>query len=167
MSKGNEIKVCNLADSSTFIASQELVNKAKEKNAKQYLNVCYSDYGGTFFDKVLISYFKKEHPNNIVVENAGWNGENAFIFGDILDEFLKETNNYLLGFEFIEDEFTEIQQNEYKLYADDLIKNEIFSENERDLIYNYLEDNAHVDTFGIDVNDDALIEAINEQIKTL
>lgn len=70
----------NLVDFSkeyTYVASESLVQEAKEKHSNIYL-----DYGGSFLDKVIISYFKEYYQENIVHEKTSWNGENAFIFGE-------------------------------------------------------------------------------------
>ena len=73
---------------SDAIASEELKEKARKKikalpfNLRDaVLAVGYTDYGGTFDDKVLIEYFKKKYPKNIVYERAGYNGQNAILFG--------------------------------------------------------------------------------------
>ena len=66
----------------TYIASESLVQVAKNKHSDIYLNFAYTDYGGSFLDKVIISYFKEYYPGNIVHEKTSWNGENAFIFGE-------------------------------------------------------------------------------------
>lgn len=63
-----------------------------------------------FFDRVAIAYFKENHPDNIVYESTSWNGENAYIFGEIAKEFKEATDNYLLGFENIEDYYWEKEQ---------------------------------------------------------
>lgn len=50
----------NLVDFSikyTYIASESLVQEAKDKHSDIYLNFAYTDYGGSFLDKVVISYF--------------------------------------------------------------------------------------------------------------
>lgn len=70
----------------TYVASESLVQSAKGNNSDIYLNFAYTDYSGSFLDKVIISYFKEYYPENIVHEEASWNGENAFIFGDIAKE---------------------------------------------------------------------------------
>lgn len=52
----------NLVDFSkeyTYVASESLVQEAKEKHSNIYLNFSYTNYGGSFLDKVIISYFKE------------------------------------------------------------------------------------------------------------
>ena len=162
--KENYLTICDLNNTDTFRASSELVAEAKAKNAKQYVNIAYTDYGGTFFDKVLISFIEKYHPNNIVSENTCWNGKNAFIFGDILQQLIEDTNDYLLKFETLEEYFYEMEQKEYDdcinmLIDEGVINNEYY---ERDFARQYLEENAYISTIGVDVNFDDLVEAVKE-----
>lgn len=86
-------------------ASDSLLEDAKAKQSNIYINFAYTDYGGDFFDRVSIAYFKENYPDNIVYESTSWNGENAYIFGEIAKKFKEETDNYLLGFESMEDYF--------------------------------------------------------------
>lgn len=88
----------------------ELKELAKSKQSDIYINFAYTDYGGDFFDRIAIAYFKENHPDNIVYESTSWNGENAYIFGEIAKEFKEETDNYLLGFESIEEYYCEKEQ---------------------------------------------------------
>lgn len=97
------MEAVNFDNKRTYCASESLVLEAKEKNSSFYLNFAYTDYGGTFLDKVVITYFKKNHPESIVYEKTSWHGENAFIYGDLAIDFAREYSCYLLGFEEIED----------------------------------------------------------------
>ena len=162
--KENYLTICDLNNTDTFIASSELVAEAKAKNAKQYVNIAYSNYGGTFLDKVLISFIEKDHPNNIVSENSAWQGKNAFIFGDILPQLIEDTNNYLLKFETLEEYFCEMEQKEYDEYIDMLIDEGVINNlrYERDFVKQYLEENANISTTGVEVEDYDLVEAVKE-----
>jgi hypothetical protein len=85
------------------------------KNGDTIVAFAYTDYGGDFFDKVAIEYFKESHPNNIVFENSGYNGQNAIVFGEPAKEFLEVSESYLLGFEDMESFYYELQnEQEYK-----------------------------------------------------
>lgn len=88
------------------------------------INLAYTDYGGTFFDKVAIEYFKKYYPNNIIYESTNWNGQNAVLYGNIVHEFLKEYENYILGFENIEEFYSsmewELYQNDFEYFLKDI-----------------------------------------------
>lgn len=106
--------VTDLQNRKQYYASNDLIEQleAKVNNRDTIINFAYTDYGGTFFDKVCIAYFTENHPNNIVSEPAAYYGQNAFIFGDIAAEFLKETDRYPLGFETIEEYFYEKEREE-------------------------------------------------------
>lgn len=101
----------NLKDRSTYYASSDLLEQlnAKIKEGDLIVNFAFTDYGGSFFDKVFIEYFLKFHPENIVSENTNWYGKNAFIFGEIVKEFIEESENYPLGFESTEEFFYEME----------------------------------------------------------
>lgn len=58
----------DFANKFTYVASKSLVQEAQEKHSDIYLNFAYTDYGGSFLDKVIISYFKEYYPGNIVHE---------------------------------------------------------------------------------------------------
>lgn len=98
----------NLVDFSkeyTYVASESLVQEAKEKHSNIYLNFAYTDYGGSFLDKVIISYFKEYYQENIVHEKTSWNGENAFIFG----EPAKELYELIIAGNYLEQYYTEME----------------------------------------------------------
>jgi hypothetical protein len=106
--------------------SSDLRERAQAKIDKgmTVIDFAYTDYGGSFFDKVAIAYFKKYHPKNILVENSGFNGQNAFVFGKVADEYLEAIKNYLLGFEDMEEFYYNMQnqaeEKDYKLFLKDL-----------------------------------------------
>jgi hypothetical protein len=81
------------------------------------ISFAYTDYGGDFLDKVAIAYFKENYPDNIISEYAGYNGENAYVFGEPAQEWIDTTDNYPLGFEDIEDMYYEMtNEAEYDSY---------------------------------------------------
>lgn len=96
----------------TYVASESLVQEAKDKHSDIYLNFAYTNYGGSFFDKVIISYFKENYPENIVHERTSWDGENAFVFGEPAKELyeLIETGN-ILDFDYLGQYYTEMEYN--------------------------------------------------------
>ena len=78
----------NLVDFSkeyTYVASESLVQEAKEKHSNIYLNFSYTNYGGSFLDKVIEYY-----PENIVHERTAWYGDNAFVFGKPAKELFQQ-----------------------------------------------------------------------------
>ena len=156
------MEICDLNNRATYVATGSLVDEARAKKSNEYINIAYTDYGGSFFDKVLISYFKKKYPKNIVSESICWNGENAFIFGDIVDKLIEETKEYILGFEDIENYYCNMEQEEYNKYIDGLIRDGLITESERDLAYEYLYETAHMETFGVDIDESRLIAFCKE-----
>lgn len=108
----NNNNLVDFSSKNTYIASESLVQEAKSKYSDIYLNFAYTDYGGSFLDKVVISYFKKYYPENIVHEKTSYNGENAFIFGEPakdLRDFIKI--GYILGFDYLEQYYTKMECN--------------------------------------------------------
>jgi hypothetical protein len=97
------------ADEGTGSSSLRERAQAKIDKGVTVIDFSYTDYGGNFFDKVAIAYFKKHYPKNILVENSGYNGQNAFVFGKVADEYLEAIKNYLLGFEDMETFYFEMQ----------------------------------------------------------
>lgn len=90
----------------TYVASESLVQEAKSKHSDIYLNFTYTSYGGSFLDKVIISYFKEKYPENIVYERTSWNGENAFVFGDKAKELFEQIENgNMFDFDNLQDYF--------------------------------------------------------------
>lgn len=76
-----------LSNRKEYWATDSLIERAKERVGmdERILAVSYTNYSGTFYDKCLIAYIKENYPNNIITEIALYNGENAFIFGDVLE----------------------------------------------------------------------------------
>lgn len=106
----------DFASISTYVASESLVQVAKDKHSDIYLNFAYTDYGGSFLDKVIISYFKEYYPENIVHEKTSWNGENAFIFGEPAKELYDIVWEWLIDNSRVEPNFvdySEVELNEY------------------------------------------------------
>ena len=84
----------------------------------------YTDYGGSFGDKVAIEYFKENHPKNIVFEEAAYNGQNGIVFGEVAKDFLEETEDYPLGYEDMESFYYQMQseqeKKDFKLFLSDI-----------------------------------------------
>lgn len=108
------------------VASSDLKEELKSKMNKGDAIVAfsYTDYSGSFGDKVAIEYFKENHPENIVFEGAAYNGQNAIVFGEVANEFLEETKDYPLGYEDMESFYYEMQneqeQKDFKFFLSDI-----------------------------------------------
>lgn len=150
---------CDLLDRKTFFASYSLLEKAKEKGANVYVNLAYTSYGGTFLDNCLIQYFKEFHPESIIFESTSWNGENAFVFGEIAKTLLDETEDCILGFEGFGDYFGDVS---YKCKVNGL-KELGYSQAQVNVILNNMDINILPDGT-IDFNPDNVNVILNDSI---
>lgn len=157
--------VINLNDRTQFYASDELLNKLLSKISKDdtIVNFAYTDYGGDFFDKVAIEFFIKEYPLSIVCEDTIHSGKNAFIFGDVAKEFIEETENYLLSFDYIEDFYFDKQYQQetedFQRFLDDIEMYDDYKINPNALDY-LLENRSgyyNITTHGLDFCESELI----------
>lgn len=136
----------DFASISTYVASESLVQEAKDKHSDIYLNFAYTDYGGSFLEKVIISYFKEYYPENIVHEKTSWNGENAFIFGEPAKELynLMKVDN-VLGFDDLEDYYTEMEYNMITEEAQQYIDDNGISNDLLDIVYEWIGENSRLE----------------------
>lgn len=159
----NNNNLVDFASISTYVASKSLVQEAKDKHSDIYLNFCYTDYGGTFLDKVIISYFKENYPENIVHEYTSWNGENAFIFGEPAKElydFIK--NGYILGFDCLgryctEMEYNVITEEAQRYINDNGLGNELYN-----IVCEWLTENSHIEPNFLDYSEIDLNEYLQK-----
>lgn len=159
----NNNNLVDFSSKNTYIASESLVQEAKSKYSDIYLNFAYTDYGGSFLDKVVISYFKKYYPENIVYERTSWNGENSFILGEPAKElydFIK--NGYILGFDCLEQYYTEMEYNiitegAQRYINDNGLGNELY-----DTICEWLIENSHIEPNFVDYSEIDLNEFLQK-----
>ena len=111
MSRGGYFgKDALVKDLSEEFASEELLAKFRKKSGikdtqltkPNVIAFAYTDYGGDFMDKVAIEYFLENHPKNIVVENTGYSGQNAIVWGKVAMDWVKATEDYAFGYEDFE-----------------------------------------------------------------
>lgn len=153
----------DFASISTYVASKSLVQEAKDKHSDIYLNFAYTDYGGSFLDKVVISYFKKYYPENIVYERTSWNGENTFIFGEPAKELynLMKVDN-VLGFDDLEDYYTEMEYNMITEEAQQYINDNGISNDLFDIVYEWIGENSHIEPNFLDYSEIDLNEYLQK-----
>ena len=115
-----------VTDLDEVVASSDLKEelKSKMKEGDKIVAFAYTDYGGSFGDKVAIEYFKENHPKNIVFENSAYNGQNGIVFGEVAKDFLEETEDYPLGYEDMESFYYDMQnaqeEKDFKLFLSDI-----------------------------------------------
>lgn len=73
----------DFASISTYVSSESLVQEVKDKHSDIYLNFAYTDYGGLFLDKVIISYFKEYYQENIVHEKRPGTVKTRLFLGNL------------------------------------------------------------------------------------
>lgn len=147
----------------TYVGSESLVQEAKSKHSDIYLNFAYTNYGGSFLDKVIISYFKENYPENIVYEKTSWEGENAFIFGEPAKElydFIK--NGYILGFDCLEQYYTEMEYNMITEEAQRYINDNGLGNELHDIVCEWLIDNSRVEPNFVDYSEVELNEYLQK-----
>ena len=155
--------VKNLNERSTFYASDSLIEELKEKmkEGDTVINFAFTDYGGTFFDKVCIEFFAENHSDSIVFENTGWSGQNAFLFGPVADKFLETSENYILGFDGLENYYyekqNETERDSFEYFLSDLSGYEI-AENALDALCSEKSGHYSITTQGVDFCSSELIE---------
>lgn len=161
--KTNNNNLVDFFNKQTYVASESLVQEAKDKHSDIYLNFAYTDYGGSFLEKVIISYFKEYYPENIVHEKTSFNGENAFIFGKPAKELYKLMKVYnVLGFDDLEDYYTEMECNtiteEAQRYINDNgLDNELY-----DIVCEWLIENSHIEPNFLDYSEIDLNEYLQK-----
>lgn len=147
--------VKNINERSTFYASDSLLEELKEKmnQGDTVINFAFTDYGGTFFDKVCIEFFAEKHPDSIVLEDTSWSGQNAFLFGPVADEFLEASENYPLGFDGLEEFYfekeSETERESFEYFLNDLDGYEI-AENALDTLCSEKGGYYSITTQGVD-----------------
>lgn len=153
----------DFASISTYVASESLVQEAKDKHSDIYLNFAFTDYGGSFLEKVIISYFKEYYPENIVHEKTSFNGENAFIFGEPakgLYNLMKVYN--VLGFDDLEDYYTEMEYNMITEEAQQYIDDNGISNDLLDIVYEWIGENSRLEPNFVDYSEIDLNEYLQK-----
>lgn len=153
----------DFASISTYVGSESLVQEVKDKHSDIYLNFAYNDYGGSFLDKVIISYFKEYYQENIVHEKTSWNGENAFIFGEPAKELynLMKVDN-VLGFDDLEDYYTEMEYNMITEEAQQYIDDNGISNDLLDIVYEWIGENSRLEPNFVDYSEIDLNEYLQK-----
>ena len=153
----------DFASISTYVASESLVQEAKDKHSDIYLNFAYTDYGGSFLDKVIISYFKEYYPESIVHEKTSFNGENAFIFGEPAKELYDLMKVYnVLGFDDLEDYYTEMEYNMITEEAQQYIDDNGISNDLLDIVYEWIGENSRLEPNFVDYSEIDLNEYLQK-----
>lgn len=147
-------------------ATDELLMKILKKDVStdKYIAISYTDYGGTYLEKIFIQYLKETHPNNIIVENTVYFGENAIVFGYIVDDIIEASKDYPLGYEDFEDYYYGKEISDLEKAAIQFIKENNIPEDQEEIIYDYFRDVATMQTFGVDYSESDLERYIKDNL---
>lgn len=136
-------------------ATEYLLEKVSSKYPlfDKYITISYTNYGGTYLEKIFIQYLKETHPNNILIENTIYSGENAIVFGYIVEDIIEASKDYPLGYEDFEDYYYGKEISDLGKAAIQFIKENNIPEDQEEIIYDYFRDVATMQTFGVDYSD--------------
>lgn len=150
-----------ITEKKLFIGSESLKNELNEKyNGCDIVNIAYTNYVGTFIGKCLIEYISDEFPDSIIKECTSWNGENAFIFGEIANELIE---NDIYSFYDFEDFYIEKSNEAERIAFFDFVdSNENITD--KDGAFDYLIENYsgyfEIETTGLDFSESYLTEEL-------
>ena len=155
-------KIININGVENYCASAQLVNELTASHPDEVvINLSYTDYGGSIVDKLLISYLLEEGSKDIIVEQTSWNGQNAFVFGETAEELEAcIIPGYVLGF----DNLAEYYCDKTNESIHEVINELQIDESKRELAYDYLSENGHLETFGLDFCESELFDFIESNI---
>ncbi len=152
-------------------ASRELKDQIlelmAEKNSNLVINFSYTDYGGTFFDKVVSKFFQqnKELENEVdyLVENTCYFGENFWL---INPELVSEMDENEIEFEGLESYYyqceAEAVEKDVEYYNDD--KNLELSEDERFQLKEFIENNCTFNVQGVEISESSVEEFVENTL---
>lgn len=147
-------------------ATDELLMEILKKDVStdKYIALSYTNYGGTYLEKVFIQYLKENHPNNILVENTIYSGENAIVFGYIVEDIIEASKDYPLGYEDFEDYYYGKEISDLGKAAEQFIKENDIPNDQEEIIYDYFRNVATMQTFGVDYSESDLESYIKDNL---
>lgn len=112
-------------------------------DSKYVFNFAYTNYGGSILDRAMIEFAKEYYPDCLVWEETDWSGQNAYIFGELAEEFAQSDEWYYTDFSrggyFFDYLSEEIEQPMEKEGFDEIVEN--FDEGYKEEVLNVLCDN--------------------------
>jgi len=101
------------------------------KDDQLVINFAYTDYGGSFIDKVIIAFLRSKHVQHMLHEHTSWSGENCTLYSK---KYVKFFNRDFKDW-FYNDEFEEFYcQQEYQIQDEcwNYVANEFIQDYELD-----------------------------------
>ena len=159
----NEKSINIFGHKENVCASDTLIDKALDNESDMYINLAYTDYGGSVLDKYLITYLIEQKNQGIVYENTSWNGINALVFGKTAKEIKEHIDKgYILGYTGFEDYYCEKEWQEGEEEANNYIKEKEIPKDKYPIVYDFFH-NCAVETFGVDYCETDLEELLNNE----
>ena len=163
------MKKVDLKDKRTFYASNSLLEKVRLLRDETILFLGYTDYGGTFLEKVLISYLMDHHNEDIIYEQTDrWHGYNCFVKGQTAKELfeLDSIDNIFHKYEKFEDYYFQKEKQEEESFFSDFVEcNEKIEIDNKELAKGMLLEQFSgqfkFETFGLDVNEEIINEFLS------
>lgn len=147
-------------------ATDELLMEILKKDVStdKCIAISYTNYGGTYLEKVFIQYLKENHPDNILIENTIYSGENAIVFGYIVDDIIEASKDYPLGYEDFEDYYCGKEISDLEKAAIQFIRENDIPGDQEEIIYDYFRNAATMQTFGVDYSESDLERYIKDNL---
>lgn len=143
-------------------ASDSLIDEVLENESELYINLAYTDYGGTLLDKLLIAYLSSIG-ESILIESTSWYGKNAIVFGATAKELKRYIDNgNVLDYIDFDDYYYAKENEQREIAADNYIEENDIPECKRLIVYDFF-DNCTVETFGVDYDETYLQELLNNE----
>lgn len=144
-------KSINISGCSVNIyASDSLIDEAIENESELYINLAYTNYGGSLIDKYLIVYLIEKQSQDIVYETTSWSGVNALVFGETAKEIKGcMDNGCILGYDDFQEYFYSKENEERSIAASGYIDNNDIPKSKHQVVYDFF-DNCTVEPFGVD-----------------
>jgi len=156
----------------SYGSREDLLENVKGIDTDPMINFAYTDYGGDVFEITCINFFSEKYPDNIMVEDTSYYGKNAMVYNTpnnptLVQDFLEATDNYLLGFENIEETFQDVEDKFFDEFVNyvltDSLRGYAF---DKEKVSNWLYEEKsgyyNTTTQGIDFNESELIKELRK-----
>lgn len=164
----NDVYIGTLKENELPLTDRFFEEVSETLKERKIIALHYSNYGGSYAAKMIIKYFQKEFPDNIVSSPLSYNGEEAVIFGPMVEDINSVDDIFYTT--WLEDFMFEEENNLIDTECDNIIAERYAncSENEKQGIYfalsDYFRECANFATFGLDYSERDLDEYISKNI---
>lgn len=158
-----KFKLAEIKNGSGYASSElreQIIARMEKENLESAVTFSYTDYGGEFFDKVCCDYFNEKYKDDTLSEKTCYYGMNLWLFGGNAEEFWEITQDYLLGFNDIEDYYFGKESEAYDEFVANFLSDNDYG-SRREAVEAWLNENKRGDyrltTQGVDYCETELI----------